>query len=33
MNPAMNQHEKINYVEFPSRNLALSKAFFEKAFG
>ena len=29
----MNQHEKINYVEFPSRNLTLTKAFFEKAFG
>ena len=29
----MNQHEKINYVEFPSRNLALTKAFFEQAFG
>lgn len=29
----MNQHGKINYVEFPSRNLALTKAFFEQAFG
>jgi uncharacterized protein len=29
----MNQHEKINYVEFPARNLAGTKAFFEKAFG
>lgn len=28
----MNQHEKINYVEFPSRNLALTKAFFEQVF-
>ena len=29
----MNQHEKLNYVEFPSRDLALTKAFFAKAFG
>jgi predicted enzyme related to lactoylglutathione lyase len=29
----MNHHEKLNYVEFPSRNLATTKAFFEKAFG
>jgi uncharacterized protein len=29
----MNQHEKINYVEFPARKLAGTKAFFEKAFG
>ncbi len=29
----MNQHEKINYVEFHSRNLALTKTFFERAFG
>lgn len=29
----MNQHEKLNYVEFPSRNLPETKAFFEKAFG
>ena len=29
----MNQHEKINYLEFPSRNLAITKAFFEKTFG
>jgi predicted enzyme related to lactoylglutathione lyase len=33
MTATMNQHEKINYVEFPSRDLALTKAFFEKAFG
>ncbi|MDP3886501.1 VOC family protein [Hydrogenophaga sp.] len=29
----MNEHEKLNYVEFPSRDLAATKAFFEKAFG
>ena len=29
----MNQHEKINYVEFPSRNLEATKAFFSQAFG
>lgn len=29
----MNQHEKLNYVEFPSRDLALTKAFFSTAFG
>jgi uncharacterized protein len=29
----MNKHEKLNYVEFPSRNLHETKAFFEKAFG
>ncbi len=29
----MNQHEKLNYVEFPSRDLAQTKAFFTKAFG
>jgi uncharacterized protein len=29
----MNQHEKLNYVEFPSRDLASTKAFFTKAFG
>lgn len=26
-------HEKINYVEFPSRDFAATKAFFESAFG
>jgi predicted enzyme related to lactoylglutathione lyase len=26
-------HEKINYVEFPARNLEATKAFFKKAFG
>lgn len=29
----MNEHEKLNYVEFPSRNLPGTKGFFEKAFG
>ncbi|QDS89766.1 Glyoxalase-like domain protein [Rosistilla ulvae] len=29
----MNRHEKINYVEFPARNLAATKAFFTAAFG
>ena len=29
----MNQHEKINYVEFPSRDIAKTKAFFGAAFG
>lgn len=29
----MHQHEKINYVEFPSRDMAATKRFFEQAFG
>ena len=29
----MHLHEKLNYVEFPSRDLALTKAFFTQAFG
>lgn len=29
----MNEHEKLNYVEFPAKNLANTKAFFEKIFG
>ena len=29
----MNEHEKINYVEFPSRDIEASKAFFASAFG
>lgn len=29
----MNQHEKMNYVEFPAKDLARTKAFFESAFG
>ena len=28
----MSKHEKINYVEFPTQNLAESKKFFEDAF-
>lgn len=29
----MNVHEKINYVEFPSRDIEKTKEFFSKAFG
>jgi predicted enzyme related to lactoylglutathione lyase len=29
----MNKHEKINYVEFPSKDLEITKAFFSVAFG
>ncbi len=29
----MNQHEKINYVEFPAKDLPATKAFFQSAFG
>lgn len=29
----MPQHEKINYVEYPSRDLGATKRFFEQAFG
>jgi len=29
----VNRHEKINYVEFPSKNLELTKTFFSAAFG
>jgi hypothetical protein len=29
----MNQHEKINYVEFPSKDIEATKAFFAAAFG
>jgi predicted enzyme related to lactoylglutathione lyase len=29
----MNQHEKINYVEFPAKDIAATKAFFAEAFG
>lgn len=29
----MSQHEKIDYVEFPSSDLVATKRFFEKAFG
>ncbi len=28
----MNEHEKINYVEFPASNIAASKEFFSKVF-
>lgn len=29
----MNVHEKLNYVEYPSKNMAATKQFFEAAFG
>jgi uncharacterized protein len=29
----MHEHEKMNYVEFPARNLSATKAFFETVFG
>jgi len=29
----MNEHEKINYVEFPARDMEKAKAFFSQAFG
>jgi hypothetical protein len=29
----MHQHEKLNYVEFPARDLAATRAFFSNAFG
>ncbi len=29
----MKQHEKLNYVEFPSRELATTKIFFKQVFG
>lgn len=29
----MNLHEKINYVEFPAKDLAATKAFFQSVFG
>ncbi len=29
----MNEHEKINYVEFPARDLEAVKTFFISAFG
>ncbi|MEQ1592622.1 MAG: VOC family protein [Thiobacillaceae bacterium] len=29
----MNEHEKINYVEYPARDIAATKRFFETAFG
>ncbi len=29
----MNEHEKINYVEYPAKDLKATKQFFEEAFG
>ncbi len=29
----MNQHEKINYLEFPAQNIPATKAFFKTVFG
>ena len=29
----MSNHEKINYVEFPAKDIPATKAFYEKAFG
>jgi len=29
----MNEHEKINYVEYPAKDIDKTKAFFSKAFG
>lgn len=29
----MNEHEKINYVELPAKNIKATKAFFSKVFG
>jgi uncharacterized protein len=29
----MNEHEKINYLEFPAKDLEATKAFFSNAFG
>lgn len=29
----MNEHEKINYVEFPAKDMQATKTFFSKAFG
>lgn len=29
----MNEHEKINYIEFPAKDLAATKAFFVQVFG
>lgn len=29
----MNKHEKINYVEFPAKNIELTKTFFTSVFG
>ena len=32
-NKAMNEHEKINYVEFPAKDLEAAKTFFTAVFG
>ena len=29
----MHQHEKINYLEFPAQDIALTKSFFHRVFG
>ena len=29
----MKEHEKINYVEFPAKDVGVAKAFFTKVFG
>ncbi len=29
----MNEHEKINYVEFPEKEIQATKEFFNQAFG
>lgn len=29
----MNEHEKINYVEFPAKDIVATKAFFNSVFG
>lgn len=29
----VNEHEKINYVEYPAKDIAATKQFFETAFG
>ena len=29
----MNEHEKINYLEFPSKDITKTKSFFQKVFG
>ncbi len=29
----MNEHEKINYVEFPARDIEATKTFFTEVFG
>ncbi len=29
----MNEHEKISYIEFPSKNIAATKSFFTSVFG